>query len=579
MAEFDTLITGGVVFDGTGSARFNGDVGIKDGVITKVSREVRLDPATADKVIDAKGMNVCPGFIDLHTHYDAQIQWDPYVTLSGWHGVTSIVLGNCGFGFAPCAPENRDRAMLMMSRVEAIPFESMKEGMKWDWETFPEWLDYLDRAPLGVNVISYVPIGPIMNSVMGIEEAKKREPTEAEVAEMCELLNEGMDAGGCGWSVQRLGDGYMSVQRDYDGTPMATDTMSDELCMAFADVLKNRGDGNIQMSAVGGLRFIEKMAKESGRPIIYNAIQSHDKYPGSFRRILQWITDARAGGANIWGQAILNANEEYFRLDDFNLLDGTDEWREVTLGTVPERIVKMNDPKNREALREHFDHGRAPAMTGPIQEWVIDDCIKEENKKYEGLSTIELGEAMGKHPLDAMLDLTTSEDLLTTFYHRSFNLDPAFNKEIVDAPFTIPGVSDGGAHTRYITAGRYPTDFICNIVRGKGLTSLEHAHYALSCIPARCAGFYNRGTLEEGMKADVLVYDFENLNIVPEKPVIVHDFPAGEWRRVQYAEGYKFIIVNGVTTFIDGECTNETPGELLRYRKDEQEETGMMAAE
>ena len=196
MTLYDTLIKGGTIFDGTRGARFTGDIAITNGFISRIDRDGRLDPKDAKQVIDAAGLHVCPGFVDLHTHYDAQIQWDPYATLSGWHGVTSIVLGNCGFGFAPIAPELRERAMLMMSRVEAIPIESMKAGMKWEWETFPEWLDFLDRAPLGVNVLSYVPISPLMITVMGLDDAKQRDPTPEETAEMCRLLEEALDAGG-----------------------------------------------------------------------------------------------------------------------------------------------------------------------------------------------------------------------------------------------------------------------------------------------------------------------------------------------------------------------------------------------
>ena len=314
MATYDTIIKGGTVFDGTQEPRFKGDIGINNGVITCIDRDGELDPASATEVIDATDLNVCPGFIDLHTHYDAQIQWDPYATLSGWHGVTSIAVGNCGFGFAPIAPELRERAMLMMSRVEAIPMESMRAGMKWEWETFPEWLDFLDRAPLGVNVLSYVPIGPIMITAMGLDEAKARNPTSEETAEMCQLLKDGLDAGGCGWSVQRLGKGYMSVQRDYDGTPMVTDTMSDELCEAFAEVAAEYDDGFIQISQVGGLRFIEKLAQISQKPILYNAVQSHDQYPDSFRTIMGWLKRTRERGNNIWGMAILKPQRRVFLL-------------------------------------------------------------------------------------------------------------------------------------------------------------------------------------------------------------------------------------------------------------------------
>lgn len=248
MSDFDTIIKGGTIVDGTRTReRFVGDVAIKDGLIAEIAEGEGLDASRADKVIDAKGLVVAPGFVDLHTHYDAQLLWDPYLSCSSWHGVTSVAIGNCGFGFAPAHPEQQERLMLSMERVEAIPLATLKAGMDWDWESFPQWLDSLDRRPKGINVMSFVPLNPLMIYVMGIDAAKSRDPNEEELAEMLRLLEESLDAGGVGYSMQRLGDGFTSVQRDYDGTPMPTDTMSDKLCLEFAKVLKDRGKGFIQL--------------------------------------------------------------------------------------------------------------------------------------------------------------------------------------------------------------------------------------------------------------------------------------------------------------------------------------------
>lgn len=197
-------------------------------------------------MIDADGLIVAPGFVDLHTHYDAQIRWDPYCSISGWHGVTSLVLGNCGFGFAPCKPEFRDRSMLTMTRTEAIPYASMKAGIDWDWETLPQYMDSLDRAPKGINCIQYMPTASLMTYVMGLDAAKSRPATEAERAEMARLLDEGMDAGICGFSIQRLGQN--STQADFDGSPMVTDTMCDEDIFNLARVLSRRDEGFIEIT-------------------------------------------------------------------------------------------------------------------------------------------------------------------------------------------------------------------------------------------------------------------------------------------------------------------------------------------
>jgi len=197
MASYDTIIKGGTIVDGARTPRYVSDIAIKDGKIAQIGG---LKGSSADKVLEASGLIVAPGFVDLHTHYDAQIQWDPYCSVSGWHGVTSLVLGNCGFGFAPCKPEFRQRAMQALTRTEAIPLKAMQAGMLWDWVTFPEFLDSLDRIPKGLNIITYVALTPIYAWVMGWEEAKKRRPTKAELDKMCQLLHEAMDHGACGWS-------------------------------------------------------------------------------------------------------------------------------------------------------------------------------------------------------------------------------------------------------------------------------------------------------------------------------------------------------------------------------------------
>jgi len=567
MAQFDTIIQNGTIVDGTRSPRFRGDLGVRDGRVAAISR-VGLDSKDADRVLDANGLIVAPGFVDLHTHYDAQIQWDPYCTLSGWHGVTSLVLGNCGFGFAPVAPENRDRAMLSMSRVEAIPFDAMKAGMLWDWVTFPEWLDTLERIPKGVNVVTYVPVGPLMIWVMGLEAAKQREPTAEELAEMCRLLEAGLDAGACGWSVQRLGDSFTSVQRDYDGTPMVTDCMSDATCFALADVLRKRGGGHIQITQAKedfneDLKFVEKLAERAGCPVLFNVVAANDYHPRQSKRLLKWAEACQARGNQVYLQAASVPNDLTYTFEDFNLLDGQDDWREVTLGDVDERMRKMQDPAMREALRHDYDHGRMPIACGPIREFVVLETINEENKKWEGMNLQQLGEAQDRHPIDAFLDLVVSEKLQTVIYTPPFNIDVDLNREIFDSEFTVPGVSDGGAHTKFVTLGRYTTEFLSDFVREKDMMSLEEAHYRLSALPSKMAGFLDRGTIAEGRPADLVIYDFEALH--PTDPEVAHDFPGGEWRRVQKAEGYRWILVNGAVTFEDGECTGATPGKFLRH--------------
>lgn len=266
MPTYDLVIKNGTIIDGRRTPRFRGDIAVQAGRIARIGR---IDASDAAEVVDASGRVVAPGFVDLHTHYDSQLFWDPWCTMSGWHGVTSVVIGNCGFGFAPCKPADRDRAMLSLSRNEAVPLETMKIGMPWDWETFPEFLDSIGRTPKGVNVMAFVPLAPIYGYVIGIDEAKSRPATEQEMARMCQLLVEGMVIGGCGFSAQISGD-VGNVQLDYDGTPMVTDMMSERDLRAFCRAMGSLGRGVAQMT--GPLETAAFMARESGRPIIWNAL-------------------------------------------------------------------------------------------------------------------------------------------------------------------------------------------------------------------------------------------------------------------------------------------------------------------
>ncbi len=574
MAEFDIVIRNGTVVDGTRVPRYRADVWIRDGKVAQIGGRA---PGFAKRTIDADGLIVAPGFVDLHTHYDAQIRWDPYCTISGWHGVTSVVLGNCGFGFAPVKPNFRERSMLMMTRTEAIPYDAMQAGMKWDWETIPQYLDSLDRTPKGVNCIQYLPTSSMMTYVMGLEAAKTRPADVQERAEIRRLLHEGMDAGLCGFSIQRLGPN--SVQADFDGSPMVTDTMCDDDIFNLARVLRERDEGFIQITQAAGhikddLAFVERLAAAAQRPILHNVIAPTRKDPNPHRRSLAWLKRCREKGLPIFGQTATIRTGFAFTLADWNLYDASEAWRAVTTGAKEEKLAKMKDPALRAAIkREHDEANRRlqviqAGVGGPIRhllvQWAND---QPELEKYVGKSVGQIAEDEGKHQIDVMLDLSIAGDLKVEFLgpNRGFNAD--FMAEMTnDSPYTFPGVSDGGAHTKFFTGGAFTTDYLAWLVRDEQKITLEEAHYRLSALPAHAAGFRDRGVLREGAWADVVVYNLNGLAIRPDWiGEIVHDFPGGEWRRVQHAEGYRAIIVNGEVTFDEGRATGATPGKLLRH--------------
>ncbi len=576
MAEFDLHIRGGTIVDGTRVPRYRGDVWVKDGKVAQLGGRA---PGGAERVIDAEGHIVAPGFVDLHTHYDAQIRWDPWCTISGWHGVTSVVLGNCGFGFAPVRPDFRERSMLTMTRTEAIPFEAMQAGMKWEWETIPEYLDSLEQAPKGVNCVQYMPTASLMTYVMGLDAAKTRPATAAERREMQRLLHLGMDAGLCGFSIQRLGP--HSTQADYDGSPMVTDTMCDEDILALGEVLAERDEGFIQITQFTGelradLRFREKLAEVSRRPVLHNIVPVSPKDPAIHKRRLAWLERNQQAGRRIFGQGATIRTGFAFKLADWNLYDHSPAWALATTGTHEERMRKLADPALRERIRFESEDAAyrfqeiQGGVGGPIRRLIVQDVgDRPELEPYVGRSLQEIGEAEGKHPVDVLVDLSLAGDLDVEFLgpDRGFNADHMADM-ILSSPYTFPGVSDGGAHTKFFNGGSFTTDFLMWLVRDEAKIPLEEAHYRLSCLPAHAAGFADRGVLREGAPADIVVYDLENLEVEPKwVGDVTHDFPGGAWRRTQRAKGYRAIVVNGAITFEDGECTGATPGKLLRHGK------------
>jgi N-acyl-D-amino-acid deacylase len=574
MVQFDLIIRNGTIIDGRRTPRFRGDVGITAGKVAAITGAGGLARSRAKEEIDATDLIVAPGFVDLHTHMDAQIFWDPYATMGGWHGVTSIVIGNCGFGLAPCRPELRERAMQTLTRNEAISYPAMKEGVPWGWETFPEYLDAVDRAPKGVNVVSYVGLAPIFMDVMGVEEAKGRRPNTEEMRRMKALISEAMDAGACGISAQYLGED--SIQRDYDGSPMITDTMHFDDFVEFASVLKEKGRGAIQANGLT-MEQSAKLLEESGATLIYNAIalecDQHGVKSDSWQEWVNFTNDCNRRGLRLTPQIIVTGIDYEFTLEEWNLFDSSKAWREVCLGSVAERMEKMRDPARRKALRDDVDGatiderfeaaGTAFMQFRTMPENTVVLVENADLQKYEGMTLQQIGVLENKHPVDVMLDIAIADDLRTTFATPPNQLNPEQMRELLNAPHTIPGISDGGAHTKFAWFGRYGTEYLTEWVRKHKLVDLEYAHWHLSSVPAMYAGLQDRGVIQVGRPADILIYDYDALGWTPVEKV--YDLPAGDWRRISKGVGYRYTIVNGEITFIDSECTGRTPGQLLRH--------------
>ena len=559
MSDYDLVIRGGIVVDGTGVPRYKADVAIKRGRVAKISGKINAGGA---REIDAGGCIVAPGAIDLHTHYDAQLNWDPYASLSGWHGGISLTIGQCGFGFAPTRPEDRDLNMRMMNRIEAIPLESMRLGMRWDWETFPQYMDSLDRQGLGVNVGALVPFSPVRGYVLGMIPARERTSvTEDEMNQMKQILYEGMKAGAFGISANKNME-----DRPEDGSFLPSHVASNEEFMAMAEVLGEFGVGHIGWTIGFGYdeaaldeqrQMLTQMMRTSGRPL-HTLMDDYGGYP--------WLAAARAEGLPLMAQEAEMPVDSQFTLAEYNLFDYMPHWVEPLVGSAEERSLKLRAPGVREAMKRDVEENRESvhlARTNWNEVRVV-QAVHERNYQYEGLAIAEIARMQGKHPLDAFLDLAIDEQLQTEFSHAAAVNNEEKLERGIKNPYAHISVSDGGAHTRFLTIASWPVHFLSYWVRDKETVTLEQAHYKISSLPAWFADFKDRGTLRVGSWADIMVYNQAELGLVYDKPVYTNDFPGGERRLIQKPTGLRYTIVNGTVTFEGNDCTGALPGKLLR---------------
>lgn len=568
MPKYDTVIKNGVIVDGLRNPRVRSDVGIKDGIITNIGA---LDANEAHCVLDAEGLIVAPGFIDLHTHYDSQLFWDPYCSPSGWHGVTTVVIGNCGYGFSPCRVEDRDNTMLMVSRTESVPLLAMKTGMPWDWVTFPEYVESVNRASKAINVAINLPLNPLLIWVMGAERAKAGVlPTDAEHQEMARLLNEAMDAGAVGFSAQRYGSAAGTLHTDFDGKPLPTDLLNDETMLVLGDVLRKRNEGFIQYlysdfaesfyksenkfgAAEQAHPHVEELARRSTRSVLF--------LPLDIDGGLDWARKCQEQGLPVYAHRFTNSIRNRpiaLRMpEDMTILDGfSAAWGRTAVGTLEEIKERFRGSEFRKALRDELNDD----FVGP---WVFEGGNSPNTTKFKGVALKEIArEWSAPSYIDIFLDIMMEDDLKDewSIYLRECNLDVF--KRLCSHDYWVPGISDGGAHTKIASAAHYGTLFLMTFVREQGWLSLEDAHFRLSSLPAKIAGLEsNIGTLAIGAPADILVYDFEQLSIT--EPRRLHDFPANEWRIADRGVGYRWVLVNGKIIVENDEDVRNFPGRII----------------
>ena len=563
MSEFDLVIRNGTIVDATGIPAYRGDLAIKDGKIARISGRIKGNGA---KELDATGCIVAPGAVEQHAHYDGQINWDPYCTLSGWHGMTSVTIGHCGYGVAPVRPEDREANMQLHSRIEAIPLHSMQKGIRWDWVTFPEYLDSLQNHGIGVNVGSMFAYSPARVWVMGAKEAGERTwITKEEQEQILALFREALDAGAFGFSLNKN-----MADRPAGGGYLPTHVAADEEFVALAKMLGDYGLGGITMT-LGGTDedgkepLVEKLARASGRPVQFAALNYTDADPELYKKQLAWVEGAKREGLSIYGQSLCMPINPRLKLSEFNLFDDMPNWMIALLGTKEERIERLRRKEIRDGMKKDIAEWDATDFHKDWTKFKVLETVHERNYKYDGMSIAEIAQQEGKDPVDALVDLALDEDLETEF---SLIGLVGGNKqaeiETLTHPLTHPSFSDGGAHVRFFTTSTWPTYLLSHWVRDEGAMTLEQAHYKMSALPAWLAGFSDRGTLRNGMAADIIVYNLDELGFETKEPVYATDFPGGEKRLIQKPTGMRYIMINGTVTFENNVCTGALPGKVLR---------------
>ena len=554
---YDILIKNGTVVDGTGSPARRDDVAIAGGRIVEIGK---LD-GRAERVIDAGDCIVAPGFIDPHTHYDAQICWDGAVTPSSWHGVTSVVMGNCGVGIAPCLPEAREIAMRDLVNVEAIPYEVLDQGISWDWETFPEYLDAAQRRQPALNLAFLAPLTPFRHYVMG-EESMERAATAAETRKIKALLAEAVDAGAYGFSSTIL-----NQHLGFQGRPLACRNASREELRAYANVLKAKGKGAIEIALTRQVAVLEPeqcelldlLLEESGRPVTFIALFDRDDISEAVRDTLKLAAPQIAKGARPQTSPLPLTREINMR-NPFSFA-AFPSWKRVFADTSKSaQAAVYANPAFRDQFREEL---KRPLVFGNWERIVLHEANSAELKAFEGRSVAEIARAQGKDAVDTFLDLTLADDLAIEFTMASFNTRVDRMTEILANRDVLIGLGDGGAHVDMLCDAGYPTYLLGTWVRERQALTLEEGVRRLTSDPADFFGISDRGRLEVGSAADIAVFDPVNVGS-SNRGERRFDLPGDAKRMVMPSKGVEYSVVNGVLTYADGRLQQGAAGQVLR---------------
>jgi N-acyl-D-amino-acid deacylase len=568
LMSLDLLIRNGTIVDGSGAARYRGDVGIAHDRIVEIGR-IR---SVAERTIDADGLIVAPGFIDGHTHMDAQVAWDRLGSCSCWHGVTTVIMGNCGFALAPCRPEAREWFARCLTAVEDIPTEAMLAGIDWTWETFPEYLATVDRLPKAINYGAYIGHSALRMYVMGAR-ALSETATGDDLARMAAAVQEAIRAGAMGFSSSRA-----TTHVTPDGTPVASRIADwselDRLVGAMADL--NAGIFQVGPDISGGeaqRRFLDRLkqlAVQTGRPVMFGTLSSRQgDRPNPWTYQLDYMDECAAAGARMWGQATTRSINAIFSLKSYLPFDVLPGWQRLRHLPLPEQRRRLADPATRKQLiaeeermkpRDNVLQGGGAATTDPRRPDYA-NLYAMKGVDWDDPTVAQLAAQRGQHPVEVMIDLALANDD-QVFVQPLVNEDPDHVLGMLRHPRTLATFSDSGAHVCQEMGSSLQTHLLSYWVRARQAFTLEEAVRKLTFDNASAWELNDRGLVRTGFKADLVLFDAERVK--PAMPTVETDLPGGARRLVQKAEGIAATVVNGEVTLENGQATGRVPGRLLR---------------